>query len=210
VSLSQPYSGDITGQLTLSFTPTQQGANDGTIQFSSSGAIANFNIPAGQTSSSASLQFQTGTLPGTITVTLSQVVAFQVNVTPSTAPSQTVTIPTSAPVITSATLSVSGQNISVVVVGYTPTLAASQAVFNFGVSGNDQLQTSQFTVNTTSAFSSWFGTNCSATVTVCPNNWGSEFTYTQVFAVQGDPTAVTLNSVSLTNSQGTTSYTPTH
>jgi hypothetical protein len=216
VSISQPYSGDITGQLTLSFTPTQQGANDATIQFPS-GTTASFDIPAGQTSSSASLQcpsslcFQTGTLPGTITVTLSQVMAFQVNVTPSTPPSQTVTIPTSAPVITSATLSVSGQTISVVVVGYTPTLAASQAVFNFGVSGNDQLQTSQFTVNTTSAFSTWFGTTCSATVTVCPNNYGSQFTYTQVFAVtgSGDPTQVTLNSVSLTNGQGTTSYTPT-
>ncbi|HEY6346574.1 MAG TPA: putative Ig domain-containing protein [Bryobacteraceae bacterium] len=209
VSISQPYSGDITGQLTLSFTPTQQGANDATIQFSTSGATATFDIPAGQTSSSASLQFQTGTLPGTITVTLSQVMAFQVNVTPSTPPSQTVTIPNSAPVITSATLSVSGQNISVVVVGYTPTLAASQAVFNFGVSGNDQLKTSQFTANAASAFSSWFGTACSATVTVCPNNYGSQFTYTQVLAVQGDPTAVTLSSVSLTNGQGTTSYTPT-
>ena len=116
--------------------------------------------------------------------------------------------------ITSATLSVSGQSISVVVVGYTPTRAASQAVFNFGLSGNDQLQTSQFTVTTAlaSAFSSWFGTTCSATVTVCPNNFGSQFTYTQVFAVtgSGDPTQVTLNSVSLTNGQGTTSFTPTH
>ena len=114
--------------------------------------------------------------------------------------------------ITSVTLLVSGQNVSVVVVGYTPTRAASQAVFNFGVSGSDQLQTSQFTVNTTSAFSTWFGTTCSATVTVCPNNYGSEFTYTQVFAVtgSGDPTQLTLNSVSLTNGQGTTSFTPPH
>jgi hypothetical protein len=202
VTISQPYSGDITGQLSLSFAPSQQGANDATIQFSTSGTTSNFTIPAGQTSVATPLAFQTGTLPGTITVSVSQVTAYTVNVTPSTPPSQNVTLANSAPVITSAQLSVSGQSISVQVVGYTPTREATQAVFTFAASGNGQLQTSQFTVQTGSAFSSWFGSSNASNA----NQYGSLFTYTQVFNVTGDPTAVTLQSVSLTNQQGTTQF----
>ena len=202
VTISQPYSGDITGQLSLSFAPSQQGANDATIQFSTSGTTANFTIPAGQTSVATPLAFQTGTLPGTITVSVSQVTAYTVNVTPSTPPSQNVTLANSAPVITSAQLSVSGQSISVQVVGYTPTREATQAVFTFAASGSGQLQTSQFTVQTGSAFSSWFGTSNASNA----NQYGSLFTYTQAFNVTGDPTAVTLQSVSLTNQQGTTQF----
>ena len=202
VTISQPYSGDITGQLSLAFSPSQQGANDATIQFSTGGATANFTIPAGQTSVATPLAFQTGTLPGTITVSLPQVTAFTVNVTPSSPPSEDVTIPTSAPVITTAQVSVSGQSISVQVVGYTPTREATQAVFTFSASGNSQLQTSQFTVQTGSAFSSWFGSSNASSA----NQYGSLFTYTQVFNVTGDPTALTLQSVSLTNQQGTTQF----
>src|SRR5579883_463077 len=203
VSISQPYSGDITGQVSLSFSPSQQGANDATIGFSTGGTTANFTIPAGQTSIATPLAFQTGTLPGTITVSVSQLVAYTVNVTPSTPPSQNVTLKTSAPVITSAQLSGSGQTISVQVVGYTPTREASQAVFTFAASGNNQLQTSQFTVQTGSAFSAWFASSNASNA----NLYGSLFTYTQVFNVTGDPTGVTLQSVSLTNQQGTTQFT---
>jgi len=204
VSIDQPYSGDITGQIGLSFQASQQGASDGTIQFSGGGTTASFTIPHGQTSAafSAPLAFQTGTLPGTITVSLPEVTAFSVDVTPSTPPSQTVTIPTSAPVITSAQMSVSGQSISIQVVGYTPTRDATQAVFAFRASGASQLQTSQFTVQTGSAFSSWFGSSNLSNA----NQYGGLFTYTQAFNVQGDPAAVTLQSVSLTNQQGTTQF----
>jgi hypothetical protein len=111
-------------------------------------------------------------------------------------------MPTSAPVITSAQSSVSGQSISVQVVGYTPTREATQAVFTFAASGNSQLQASQFTVQTGSAFSSWFGSSNASNA----NQYGSLFTYTQVFSVAGDPAAVSLQSVSLTNQQGTTQF----
>jgi hypothetical protein len=56
-------------------------------------------------------------------------------------------------------LSVSGQSISIQVMGYTPIREATQAVFTFAASGNSQLQTSQFTVQTGSAFSAWFGSS---------------------------------------------------
>ncbi|HEY7337970.1 MAG TPA: Ig domain-containing protein [Bryobacteraceae bacterium] len=201
VSIDQTYSGDITGQIGLSFAASQQGANDGTIQFSTGGTTAGFTIPAGQTSAvfSTPLAFQTGTLPGTITVSLPQVTAFTVNVTPSTPPSQAVTISSSAPVISSAQLIVSGQNVSVQVVGYSPTREVSQAVFTFSASGSTQLQTSQFTVQPATAFSTWFKDPNA-------NNFGSQFLYTQTFAVQGDPSGVALQSVSLTNQQGTTQF----
>ena len=86
--------------------------------------------------------------------------------------------------------------------GYTPIREATQAVFTFAASGNSQLQTSQFTVQTGSAFSSWFGSSNASNA----NQYGSLFTYTQVFNVAGDPTGVKLQSVSLTNQQGTTQF----
>ena len=104
--------------------------------------------------------------------------------------------------ITSAHLSVSGQSISIQVVGYTPTREATQAAFTFAASGSNQLQTSQYTVQTGSAFSSWFGSSNASNA----NQYGSLFTYTQVFNVAGDPTGVKLQSVSLTNQQGTTQF----
>jgi len=201
VTISQPYSGDITGQLSLSFSPSQQGVNDATFS-SRRAALRQISRSLPDRLPSPRRWPSRGTLPGTITVSLPQVTAFTVNVTPSTPPSQTVTIATSAPVITSAQLSVSGQSISIQVVGYTPTREATQAVFAFAASGSNQLQTSQFTVQTGSAFSSWFGSSNASNA----NQYGSLFTYTQVFNVAGDPTGVKLQSVSLTNQQGTTQF----
>jgi len=43
------------------------------------------------------------------------------------------------------------------------------------------------------------------------NQYGSQFLYTQTFAVTGDPNSVVLQSVTLTNSQGASAaFTPGH
>jgi hypothetical protein len=198
--LGQAYSADITGQLSLVFAPTITGANDASIQFATGGTTANYTIPAGQTTLSTPVTFQTGTLAGTITVSATAT-AYAL---PQTVPSQPVSIPTSPPVISSAQLSVNGQNISVAVAGYSPTRDMTTVAFTFSASGNNQLQTSTFTVQVATPFSTWFK---DPTI----NQWGSQFLYTQTFAVTGDPTAVVLQSVTLTNSQGASAaFTPGH
>jgi hypothetical protein len=202
ITIPQAYSaGPITGTVSLAFVPATTGAQDQTIQFSSGGTTASFTIPAGQTTaifSVASEAFSTGTVAGTITLT-AQAQAFGVNITPSPTPVQTVTIAAAAPVVTAATTTVSGQNVIIQVTGYSTTLQVTQAVFTFTASGNNKLQTAQFTVPLTALFTTWY------TGSQAPG-FGSQFLYSQTFAVQGDPTAVVLQSVALTNSVGTTTF----
>ena len=200
VTMDQPYQVDITGQLSLAFAPTITGAGDSSIQFNTGGTTANFTIPAGQTTAftSSSVSFQTGTLGGAITLSATA----NAYALPQPVPSQTVTIAASAPVISSATSAVSGQNITVTVVGYSPTRDMTTAAFTFSATGNNQLQTSSFTVQVGTAFANWYK---DPTI----NNYGSQFSYAQTFAVTGDPTAVVLKSVTLTNSQGASpAFTP--
>jgi large repetitive protein len=202
VTIPQPYSaGPITGQVSLAFVPAVAGVQDQTIQLSSGGLTASFTIPAGQTTavfSVPSLAFSTGTVEGTLTLTV-QAQAFGVSITPPPAPTQTLTIASIAPVVTGAQLSVSGQNITIQVTGYSTTEQVTQAVFAFSASGNNQLQTATFTVPVGTLFSTWY------TSSQAPG-FGSQFLYSQTFAVQGDASDVALQSVTLTNSVGSTVF----
>ncbi|MBV8842181.1 MAG: putative Ig domain-containing protein [Bryobacterales bacterium] len=200
ITLAQPYSGDITGELSLSLAPTINGANDGSIQFAGGGTTATYTIPAGQTTISAPVNFQTGTLTGTITVSATALAYTQ----PQTVSSVPVAISGSTPVISSATLSVSGQNIAVAVAGFSPTRDMTSAAFTFSATGGSNLSSSSFTVQVGAPFGAWFK---DPTI----NQYGSQFLYTQTFAVTGDPNSVVLQSVTLTNSQGASAaFTPGH
>jgi hypothetical protein len=200
VTLAQAYSADITGTVNLAFAPTIAGAADPSIQFSTGGTSATYTIPAGQTTNSTPLTFQTGTLAGTITVSATA----NAYALPQTVPSQPVTLANSAPVISSAALFVQGQFIGALVTGYSPPRDMTTAQFTFSATGNNQLSTSQFTVQVATPFSTWFK---DPTI----NQWGSQFQYSQTFAVTGDATAVVLQSVTLTNSQGASAtFTPSH
>ena len=202
VTIPQPYSaGAITGQITLSFTPATSGAKDPSIQFASGGTSATFTIAAGQTSAVFSVPaeaFATGTLAGTLTLSASAQ-AFGVDITPTPAPSQATTIAAAAPAVTAAQLSSSGQTITILVSGFSTTDQVTQAVFNFTATGNNQLQTAQFTVPVTTPFSTWYSSAAAA-------GFGSQFLYSQTFTVQGDATVVALKSVTLTNQTGSSTF----
>jgi hypothetical protein len=202
VTIPQPYlPGPITGQISLAFVPATAGAQDLTVQFSSGGTTATFTIPPGQTSAVftvPSLAFSTGTLAGTLTLT-AQAQAFGVDVTPQPTPTQTITIGTAAPVVASAQMAVSGQNVTVQVTGFSTTEQVTQASFAFTTSGNNQLQTAQFTVQVGPLFTTWYKDPAAP-------NFGSQFLYSQTFGVQGDATAVVLQSVTLTNAVGSTTF----
>jgi hypothetical protein len=203
------YPGTISGQVSISFAPSKQGVTDSTIQFSTGGTTAVFSILAGQTTAaysapgstqtSSTLALQTGTLAGVITLTYT-VQAFGVNLTSQVPSSQTITVPTAAPGITSVQSSTSGQTITIQIIGFSDTLELSQAMFSFSANGAT-LKTSQFTVSVGSNFTTWYQSSAAAGL-------GSQFMLTQTFTAQGDPTTVSLQSVSLVNTSGTTTSSP--
>ena len=201
VTLSAPYAGAISGHLTLAFTP-DQGAGDSTIQFSTGGLGADFNIPAGATSavfSAPGFALQTGTVAGSLSVSMT-LQAFGIDVTPSPAPSRTVHVPAAAPAITAVTVNRNSTGFDLVVTGYATNLQVSQAVFNFTAASGSVLQAGSVTVTVDSVFSKWFQNPAAA-------GFGSQFKYTQSFTVQGDPNAVIPQSVALSNAVGSQSFT---
>jgi len=195
VALGSAYPVDLTGQAILSFTP-ESGNGDGSIQFAGGGLSTSFTIAAGSTTSTSATMFalQTGTVAGTITVSL-RLQAGGVDVTPSPAPTVTTTIARAAPVITSATLSRNSGGFNIVVVGYSTVREVTQAVYNFTAASGQTLQTSQITVPLDTLFSAWYQDAANTP-------YGSQFVLTQPFTIQGDASSVLPQTVTLTNRTG--------
>jgi hypothetical protein len=195
VSLGSTYPAPITGQAILSFSP-DTGPTDRTIQFSSGGTTANFTIATGSTTNDVPLAIQTGTVSGTITISL-RLQAGGIDITPSPAPSVTTLISRDAPVIRSVQVNRSGTTVNVVVTGYSTAREVTQAAFAFTAASGQTLQpaASSIVVDVNSLFGNWFLDSANS-------QFGSVFIFTQPFTVQGDPTAVIPVSVILTNRIG--------
>jgi hypothetical protein len=198
VKLDAAFAAPITGQAILSFAP-DSGPADRTVQFSSGGTTANFTISAGNTAPDSPIALQTGSVSGTITVSL-RLTAGGIDITPSPAPTVTAQIARAAPVIRSATFNRSGSTINIVVTGYSTAREVTQAVFTFSAASGQTLTptASSISVDVNTLFNNWF---------LDPTNsqFGSVFIFTQPFTVQGDATAVTPGKVTLTNRVGTAS-----
>jgi len=199
ISLGSAYPADITGQVSLSFTPTS-GATDQTIQFAAGGASANFTVPAGKTAAVASvpLAVQTGTVAGSLNLTV-KLQAGGADITPSPAPSASAQIAAAAPVVSKVQVTRSSNGISLSITGYSTAREVTQAVFNFSAATGQSLQStaSSIALDVTSVFGSWFQN-------VSSSQYGSQFVFTQPFNVAGDPNAVIPVSVTLTNHLGST------
>jgi hypothetical protein len=192
-TLGAPYPVDVILTLTMTFTP-DSGPDDPAVQFSTGGRTAQITVPAGGTVGTSSVGLQTGTVAGTITIT-TQMQASGQNITPTPAPQQTVRINAGAPVIRSVTATRSTGTFTVTVVGYATDRELTQAVFQFTAASGSNLQTSSVTIPVDQLFAAWYGSAASA-------QYGSQFTLTQPFTVQGDPAAVVSVSVTLTNKIG--------
>jgi hypothetical protein len=210
VGLGSIYPVAVTVNLTLTFTPNS-GVDDPAVGFSIGSCTpltqdapvpsgcplrtTSITVPAGQTAGATSVGVQTGSVAGVITIT-ARLVAVGQDVTPTPAPSQTIQIPATAPVITSLTAASTSTGFTVTVVGYSNTRDVSQGVFVFTAASGANLQTGQVTVSLTSAFSAWFQSAAAAP-------FGGQFTLTQGFTVTGNQQAVSSVAVTLTNSVGT-------
>jgi large repetitive protein len=194
VTLTSPYPVGVVVTLTMTFAP-DSGPDDPSVQFSTGGRTVQVTVPAGSTSGTSSVGVQTGTVAGTITIT-TRLQAGGKDITPTPAPQQTLRINAGAPVIRSVTATRTSGGFTVTVVGFATDRELTQAVFQLTGASSANLQTTSVTVAVDQVFASWFGSAASA-------QYGSQFTYTQPFTVQGDSSAVVSVSVTLANKVGT-------
>jgi hypothetical protein len=196
IGIASAYTSAITGQAILTFSP-DSGPADKTIQFASGGTTANFTIAAGSTTATSDvpLAIQTGTVSGTLSISLR--LQAGVDITPNPAPVISAQIARAAPVISNVQVTRSSSGISVIVTGYCTAREVTQAVFSFKAASGQTLQTSasSITVDVSSLFGTWFQDSNNS-------QYGTQFIFTQPFSVQGDPTAVIPVSVVLTNRIG--------
>jgi Bacterial Ig-like domain (group 3) len=196
IVLNSPYPTDLLGTLTLTFAPkSANGVDDPAVQFSTGGRTLNFTVPAGTTTTPA-VALQTGTVAGTITVTLALTTG-GVDVTPPGVSPITLVIAPGAPVITSVkfTNDTTGL-ITVVINGFSNTRDMTQATFIFTGSDAQSLGSAQVQIPVTSLFSPWYTSAAS-------DQYGSEFTYTQNFQLSKPDANITGVSATLANSIGT-------
>ena len=196
LSTSAPYPLEITGFLTLTFASSVGGTDD-MVRFSDGTRKVFFVVRANTTQglfttvSNGTPAIMTGTVAGVITLTVSMSAGGQ-DITPSPAPTSTITTAAGVPVISSVTLQQVTGGISVGVSGYSNTREVSSGSFTFTVSGSSL---SPITVALTPAFATWFNNSTS-------NATGGQFTLTVPFSVTGTATAITKVTVTLTNSKG--------
>ncbi len=198
LTLASPYASDITGSLTLSFA-SDSFANDPAIQFATGGVVTPFRIKAGSTiatfGAATSIQFQTGTVAGRITLTPSFVIG-KVNMTPTEPATWSVTVGQAAPVLRNVQIAnQTASSFDVLISGYSTPRSVSQLTLQFNGAAGSNLQTSSLTVNAETAFSSWYQSSSSVAA-------GSQFTATVTITVNGDISAVQSLAVTAANSKG--------
>jgi hypothetical protein len=201
LAISAPYPTSITGTAFLTFVP-DSGLPDRTVVFASGASSVDFTIPAGSTTPQFDSlpMLQTGTVAGTISVTLS-LRAGGTDITPSPTPSLTAQIARAAPVIGDVQVSRTGGSVSIAITAYSTSRQITQAVFNFTAAAGQTLLTaaSSITVDVGGVFDTWFQN-------VVTTQYGSQFVYTQPFTISGDASAVTPVSVTLRNREGSTTF----
>jgi len=190
ITLASAYPLPLTVTATLSITPNPGNSTD--LMFANGTRTTQITIPANTTT--ATLPFQTGTLPGTIQVTLT-LSAAGVNVTPSVPPSATTAIAATAPVISGVSVSTTSTGLQVTVVGTSTTLDMKTATFTFTPAAGATLQTTSFTVDVSSLFTAWYQSAASLAT-------GSQFSLTVPFTISGNVSTIGSVSVTLTNSVG--------
>ncbi len=193
-ALQNPYPVTLNGDFDLSFSPAvNPPVDDPAVQFATGGRSLTFTVPADSTAV-PTVQLQSGTVAGTITIPL-LLTANGVNVTPTSIQPVVIVIPAAIPAVSSATMTKSGDQLTVVMHGFSNTREVTQATFHFvGITGA-QIDTPDVTVPVGPAFTAWYSSAAS-------DQYGSTFTYTQAFTVGGGAANIDSVQVTLTNTVG--------
>ncbi len=194
-TITQPYPVDITATLTLGFAAsTTPAVDDPSIQFAAGGRTLSFVIPA-NTVTVPTITLQAGTVAGTITVPIT-LTAGGANVTPSTLQPAVIVVPPTIPTISSVSTMRSGNQLTVVMHGFSNTREMVNAKFHFTPAAGASLDTTDLTIVGDTIFNAnWFQTTAS-------DQYGSTFTYTQIFNTSDDATTIGSVDVTLTNTVG--------
>ena len=195
VSASAAYPVDLIGQLNLSVAADPAiGVTDPNVQFASGGTTISFRIPANSTQAvfTQPAAFQTGTVAGTISLSVDSVQAGGVT-QPGRAALASGVLNKSVPAIvgTPSVVRTSG-GIQVTLSAYSTTREITGAVFTFqGASA----PSAPISVPLSTLFSGWFASAASL-------NFGSQFQLVQPFGVTGSTSQVAGLTITLTNSVG--------
>jgi hypothetical protein len=196
--LVNPYPFPLTGAITLTFVPSSSSApDDPAVQFATGGRTLPLSIAANSTTTPA-VQLQTGTVAGTVTVTLA-LTSNGVDVTPTTIAPVVIVIAPAVPNLTagSPTLTRSGQTLTLALTGFSNTREITKAIFHFTPIAGALLNNPDITLDSSvaAAFQTWFSSAPSAT-------YGSQFLYTQPFTLDVDAGQVKGVTVTLVNTIG--------
>jgi hypothetical protein len=194
-TIVKPYPVDLTAVFTLTFaSSTTPPADDPAIQFSAGGRTLILTIPANSTTVPPIL-LQSGTVAGAITVTL-QLTAGGVAVNPADVQPVVIQVPDAAPVVKTISMTQTGGQLTVAIQGFSNTRELTQASFVFTAApGSSKINNPDVTVDVGKYFANWFSSGDST-------QYGSTFTYTQVFSISGDAANIGSVQVTLTNSVG--------
>ncbi len=196
VTLSAPYAKAVTGQVTLTFQPSGPAARDDpSIQFSTGGRTLSFTIAAGKTHATfpaSTVAFQTGTVAGTITLTVSSDLS-------GGSGSSSATVAPTAPGIQSMTVATNSTGFQVQIAGISNSRDLTAAIFHFTAASGQTVQTSDLTVDLSSLASQWFSGTTSS-------QFGGTFLLVVPFTVQqGASSGLASVSAQLQNTQGKSS-----
>lgn len=197
IRLSSAYPRQITGTVTMTFTPNAvNSSDDPAVQFSTGGRTLNFTVPAGQMSASwlSAPALQAGTVAGQIRLTLRYSSGGQ-DLTPIFVPARTLTIARAAPQLDSIKVSGAPSGVQVVVTGFSTPREVTEATFTFTAELASGSQTISVTVKVNEAFTAWYTGEPAA-------KYGSAFLYTQPFTVQGNAGNIKSVSLILANTSG--------
>ena len=197
IILDSAFPINLTGTVTLTFA-ADVGADDPAVQFTSGGRTAPFALAAGDPNARFGIVpvgVQTGTVAGTITLTV-RLFAGNLDVTSTPAPSITIRIAKAAPVLRTVTAARTAAGFDVTISGYVTSRDITAAQYRFTAASGVTVQTVDFTVQLGAVFNTWYQSAAS-------QPFGSQFTMTQPFTIQGRMNGVTSVAVTFTNSIGT-------
>ena len=205
ITLASPYPLPIMVTATLSITPNPvppNPANSTDLMFSNNPCPAKpcmegsrtmqITIPANTTETT--LAFQTGTLAGTIQLSLT-LNTVGVNITPPVPPAATTVIAATAPTISSISVATTSTGLQITVVGTSTTLDMKTAAFQFTPAAGAKLQTTSVSVDVSSLFAAWYQNPASLAT-------GSQFSLMEPFTISGNVSTIASVTVTLTNSVG--------
>ena len=196
VSLATAYPVQLTGQIVATFAADAEIAiDDAAIQFPTGGRTVNFTIPAGSTTavfSTSQMALQTGTVAGTITLTLSlQSAKGEV----TAASTRTLRVLRAAPVMRGLQVVHTSGGFELRLTAYSTPRQLTQAVVQLTPAAGSNLQTTQLNIPLTDLAAAWYKSAASSA-------FGSQFTLVLPFTIQGDAAGIDSVSVSLVNNLG--------